>query len=166
MKKYEFIGESRSTQKLFNAIDKVAPIKVKVLITGETGVGKELVAYAIHKNSPRSGEKFVKVNCAAIPKDLMESELFGHKKGSFTSAFADQKGKFVNASGGTIFLDEIGELENRAQVILLQVLQDDEILRLEIQRHKRLMSVLLPQLTRISKRKYKQEISEKICTID
>jgi len=127
MKKYEFIGESRSIRKLFDAIDKVAPLKTKVLITGETGVGKELVAYAIHKNSPRADDKFVKVNCAAIPRDLMESELFGHKKGSFTSAFADQKGKFVEASGGTIFLDEIGELDNRAQAKLLQVLQDEEI---------------------------------------
>jgi len=127
MKKYEFIGESRSTRKLFDAIDKVAPIKTKVLITGETGVGKELVAYAIHKNSPRADGKFIKVNCAAIPKDLLESELFGHKKGSFTGAFADQKGKFVEASGGTIFLDEIGELDNRAQAKLLQVLQDDEV---------------------------------------
>ena len=127
MKKYEFIGESRSTRKLFDAIDKVAPIKTKVLITGETGVGKELVAYAIHKNSPRADGKFIKVNCAAIPKDLLESELFGHKKGSFTGAFADQKGKFVEASGGTIFLDEIGELDNRAHANLLQVLQDDEV---------------------------------------
>ncbi len=127
MKKYEFIGESLSTRKLFDAIDKVAPIKTKVLITGETGVGKELVAYAIHKNSPRADQKFVKVNCAAIPKDLLESELFGHKKGSFTGAFADQKGKFVEASEGTIFLDEIGELDNRAQAKLLQVLQDDEV---------------------------------------
>ena len=127
MKKYKFIGESRSTRKLFDAIDKVAPLKIKVLITGETGVGKELVAYAIHKNSPRADEKFVKVNCAAIPRDLLESELFGHKKGSFTSAFADQKGKFVEASGGTIFLDEIGELDNRAQAKLLQVLQDGEV---------------------------------------
>ena len=129
-KKYSFIGQSKATQKLFNTIDKVAPTNAKVLITGETGVGKELVAFAIHQNSPRMDKNFVKVNCAAIPKGLIESELFGHKKGSFTGAISDHKGKFVEASNGTIFLDEIGEIEPRAQAKLLQVLQDNEVVRI------------------------------------
>jgi len=129
-KKYSFIGQSGATKKLFGAIDKVAPTNAKVIITGETGVGKELVAFAIHQNSPRASESFVKVNCAAIPRDLIESELFGHKKGSFTGAISDYNGRFAEASSGTIFLDEIGEMEPRAQAKLLQVLQDNEVLRI------------------------------------
>jgi len=128
--KYSFIGQSNTAKRLFETIDKVAPTNAKVLITGETGVGKELVAHAIHKNSKRRNNNFIKVNCAAIPKDLIESELFGHKKGSFTSAINDHKGKFIEASNGTIFLDEIGELEPKAQAKLLQVLQDDEVTRI------------------------------------
>jgi len=127
--KYAFIGESKQTRQLFQFIDRIAPSNAKVLITGETGVGKELVARAIHLNSSRAKGNFVKVNCAAIPKDLIESELFGHKKGAFTGALEDHKGKFMEADGGTIFLDEIGELENRAQAKLLQVLQDSEVTR-------------------------------------
>jgi len=127
--KYTFIGESKQTRQLFQFIDRVAPSNAKVLITGETGVGKELVARAIHLNSSRAKGNFVKVNCAAIPKELIESELFGHKKGAFTGALEDHKGKFMEADGGTIFLDEIGELEYRAQAKLLQVLQDSEVTR-------------------------------------
>ncbi len=124
---YQMVGESAAIQRIFQEIETIAPSTSKVLITGESGTGKELVARAIHLRSKRSTKPFVKVNCAAIPDTLIESTFFGHKKGSFTGALRDQKGKFEQADGGTIFLDEIGELPLRAQAKLLTVLQDGEI---------------------------------------
>ncbi|NOX36635.1 MAG: sigma-54-dependent Fis family transcriptional regulator [Calditrichaeota bacterium] len=124
---YQMVGQSEAIRKIFHQIDLVAPTDAKVLITGETGTGKELVARAIHLRSKRATKPFVKVNCAAIPETLIESTFFGHRKGSFTGAVRDQMGKFEEADGGTIFLDEIGELPLIAQAKLLTVLQDGEI---------------------------------------
>ena len=109
--RYEMIGTSAPMQKLFQDIDKVAPTKASVLITGESGTGKELVSRAIHRLSPRKEAPFIKVNCAAIPRELIESELFGHERGSFTGAQARKRGFFEQAHGGTLFLDEIGDMD-------------------------------------------------------
>ncbi len=124
---YKMVGQSKAMLKIFNQIDFVAPTDSKVLITGETGVGKELIARAIQLKSKRSTKPFIRINCAAIPETLIESTFFGYKKGSFTGAYHDQPGKFELADGGTIFLDEIGELPMMAQAKLLNVLQDGEI---------------------------------------
>jgi two-component system nitrogen regulation response regulator NtrX len=125
--KYRMVGASPALEDLRAAIARCAPAKASVLITGESGTGKELVARAIHGNSPRSAKSFVKVNCAAIPEELIESELFGHVKGSFTGATKDQVGKFVRADGGTIFLDEIGDMSLKTQAKVLRALQDGEV---------------------------------------
>ncbi len=124
---YQMVGTSSAMKKVFQQIETIAPTNAKVLITGETGTGKELVARAIHLRSHRSTKPFVKVNCAAIPDTLIESTFFGHKRGSFTGALQDKKGKFELAHTGSIFLDEIGELPMMAQAKLLSVLQDGEI---------------------------------------
>jgi DNA-binding NtrC family response regulator len=116
-------------QKLFQDIDKVAPTKASVLITGESGTGKELVSRAIHRLSPRQDEPFIKVNCAAIPRELIESELFGHEKGSFTGAQSRKRGFFEQAHRGTLFLDEIGDMDLTAQAKVLRVLQNGEVSR-------------------------------------
>jgi two-component system response regulator PilR (NtrC family) len=121
------LGKSRAMQKVFELIDKVHSTKTSVLITGESGTGKELVARALHSESTRADEPFVAVNCGAIPDELMESELFGHKKGAFTGAIADKRGLFAEADGGTLFLDEIGELSLGLQVKLLRALQERRI---------------------------------------
>ena len=110
MAKYEMIGKSAAIQRVFHEIEKVAPTRATALITGESGTGKELISRAIHRLSARNGGPFVKVNCAAIPRELIESELFGHERGAFTGAATSRGGVFEQASGGTIFLDEIGEL--------------------------------------------------------
>lgn len=128
--KYKFgsiIGRSKNMEKLFEKIQLVSDSRASVLITGESGTGKEMIASAIHYNSNRSEKPFIKINCAAIPENLLESELFGHTKGSFTGAVADKKGKFEIADGGTIFLDEIGEMDLNLQSKLLRVLQEKEI---------------------------------------
>jgi len=125
----EIVGSSQSLRNVLGAIDKVAPTDSTVLITGETGTGKELVAHAIHKRSPRSGRALVKVNCAALPAELIASELFGHEKGAFTGALQQRIGRFETAHGGTIFLDEIGELTQEMQIALLRVLQEKEFER-------------------------------------
>jgi formate hydrogenlyase transcriptional activator len=125
----EIVGSSVSLQTVLAAIDRVAPTDTTVLITGETGTGKELVAHAIHKRSPRSGRALVKVNCAALPSELIASELFGHEKGAFTGALQQRIGRFEAATGGTIFLDEIGELNPEMQIALLRVLQEKEFER-------------------------------------
>jgi Nif-specific regulatory protein len=130
--KYElsgFIGRSRSMQEIFLTIQKVAAYTTTVLIQGETGTGKELIARAIHLNGSRKDKPLVAINCGAMPKDLLESELFGHKKGSFTGAVSDKAGLFETASGGSIFLDEIGEMPLPLQVKLLRVLQEGEVRR-------------------------------------
>src|ERR1700738_4459079 len=125
----EIIGTSSALQKVLSLVSKVAPTDSSVLITGETGTGKELVARAIHRRSRRSARAFVSVNCAAIPRDLIASELFGHEKGAFTGATQRRLGRFELAEGGTIFLDEIGELPAETQIALLRVLQEHEFER-------------------------------------
>jgi two-component system response regulator AtoC len=126
----DILAKSASMQDIFRTIAKIAEFKTTVLIAGESGVGKELVARALHRRSSRRGGPFVAVNCGAIPENLLESELFGHKKGAFTDAVQDRRGLFEEASGGTLFLDEIGELPLGLQVKLLRVLEDDTIRRL------------------------------------
>lgn len=124
------IGQSPEMQKVFDTIQKVASTDATVLITGESGTGKELVAQAIHEKSLRSKGAFIPINCGAIPEDLLESELFGHEKGAFTSAYAQQNGKFEYADKGTLFLDEIGEMSTRLQAKLLRFLQEKKIERI------------------------------------
>ncbi len=126
----DILAKSAAMQNIFRTIGKIADYKTTVLITGESGVGKELVAKAIHSRSSRANHRFVAVNCGAIPENLLESELFGHKRGAFTDAISDRKGLFEVAHGGTIFLDEIGELPLGLQVKLLRVLQEETIRRL------------------------------------
>ena len=128
-KNYQMIGESMPLAGVREMIDKVAPTKARVLITGPNGTGKELVANQIHQKSERSKQALVEVNCAAIPSELIESELFGHVKGSFTSAVKDRKGKFETAHKGTLFLDEIGDLSLKAQAKVLRALQENKIQR-------------------------------------
>jgi two-component system nitrogen regulation response regulator NtrX len=123
------IGEMDSIIKIKEMIEKVAPSDARVLITGENGTGKELVARSLHDNSNRRKMQFIEVNCAAIPSELIESELFGHEKGAFTSAVKDKKGKFELASGGTLFLDEIGDMSASAQAKVLRALQENVIQR-------------------------------------
>ena len=127
-KVYEMIGESPAITHVKDMIEKVSPTDARVLITGENGTGKELVARWIHEKSNRSAGNFVEVNCAAIPGELIESELFGHEKGSFTSAVAHHKGKFELAENGTIFLDEIGDMSLSAQAKVLRTLQENKII--------------------------------------
>ena len=124
------IGKSERMRRVYDIVEKAAPTPVTVLLTGESGTGKELLAKAIHQNSPRSDHPFVAINCAAIPEGLLESEFFGHKKGAFTGANADAKGKIEAADGGTVFLDEIGDLALSMQAKLLRVLQDGEFCRI------------------------------------
>ena len=125
----EIVGSSGALQKVLSLVSKVAPTDATVLITEQTGTGKELVARAIHRRSRRSSRAFVSVNCAAIPRDLIASELFGHEKGSFTGALHRRLGRFELAEGGTIFLDEVGELPAETQIALLRVLQEHEFER-------------------------------------
>jgi two-component system, NtrC family, nitrogen regulation response regulator NtrX len=125
----EIVGESLPIKKIKDTIDKIAPTEARVLITGENGVGKELVARWIHEKSSRSDGPMVEVNCAAIPGELIESELFGHEKGSFTSAVKQRIGKFEQANGGTLFLDEIGDMSLNAQAKVLRALQEAKITR-------------------------------------
>src|SRR5262245_2107428 len=128
--KYQMVGNSAALRKVEEAIRKAAPTQATVLLQGESGVGKELVARTIHRLSPRSRERFVQVNCAAIPEELIESELFGHEKGSFTGATERQVGKFEQADRGTIFLDEVGDMSLKTQAKALRVLQEGEVERL------------------------------------
>src|SRR5882672_6850292 len=126
---YEIVGSSKAIKQVIERLEKVGPTAARVLITGQNGTGKELVARAIHALSPRAAGPFVEVNCAAIPSELIESELFGHVKGSFTGAFADRAGKFELADGGTLFLDEIGDMSLSAQAKVLRALQEGVISR-------------------------------------
>jgi DNA-binding NtrC family response regulator len=125
----EMIGESKAILKIKEMIDRVAPTDARVLVTGENGTGKELVARWLHEKSQRASAPFVEVNCAAIPSELIESELFGHEKGAFTSAHKQRKGKFEQANGGTLFLDEIGDMSLSAQSKVLRALQENRISR-------------------------------------
>jgi DNA-binding NtrC family response regulator len=129
LQRYEMIGRSAPMQRLFHEIEKVSPTKASVLITGESGTGKELIARAIHRLSPRTDGPFVKVNCAAIPRELIESELFGHERGAFTGAQQKRRGLFEQAHGGTLFLDEIGDMDLMAQAKVLRAVQSGEISR-------------------------------------
>lgn len=128
-KKYEMIGESSAIQQIKDMIEKVASTEARVLITGANGTGKELVAHWLHQKSDRSKGPMIEVNCAAIPSELIESELFGHVKGAFTSANKDRAGKFEAANGGTIFLDEVGDMSLSAQAKVLRALQENKIQR-------------------------------------
>jgi two-component system nitrogen regulation response regulator NtrX len=128
--RHQMIGESPALQQVMAAVGRAAPTNATVLIDGESGVGKELVARTIHRNSLRGRERFVQVNCAAIPEELIESELFGHEKGSFTGATEKQVGKFEQADRGTIFLDEVGDMSAKTQAKVLRVLQEGEVERL------------------------------------
>jgi DNA-binding NtrC family response regulator len=128
-KAYDIVGESPAIKSVLDAIEKVAPTEARVLITGPNGTGKELVARWLHEKSKRSGEAMIEVNCAAIPSELIESELFGHEKGAFTSAIKQRIGKFEQANGGTLFLDEIGDMSLSAQAKVLRALQEHKITR-------------------------------------
>ena len=128
--RHQMIGDSGALRQVMAAVGRAAPTNATVLIQGESGVGKELVARTIHRNSLRSRERFVQVNCAAIPEELIESELFGHEKGSFTGATEKQTGKFEQADRGTIFLDEVGDMSPKTQAKVLRVLQEGEVERL------------------------------------
>src|SRR5690606_27017108 len=122
--RYGIVGKSFAVRAVLDRIEKVAPTDARVLITGENGTGKELVARAIHRLSTRAEQPFIEVNCAAIPAELIESELFGHMKGSFTGAVSDRAGKFEQADGGTLFLDEIGDMSLAAQAKVLRGLRE------------------------------------------
>jgi DNA-binding NtrC family response regulator len=124
---FSIVGQSKALKHILQQIKEVSDSTAKVLILGDSGAGKELVAHAIHFNSIRKGKPYVKLNCAAIPSELLESELFGHRKGSFTGAVSDRKGKFIEADGGTLFLDEIGNMSLQLQSKLLRVLEDSEV---------------------------------------
>ena len=128
--RYEIVGRSYAIRSVIDKIEKVAGTPARVLISGENGTGKELVARAVHSQSSRKAEAFIEVNCAAIPSELIESELFGHMKGSFTGATADRPGKFEQANGGTLFLDEVGDMSLSAQAKVLRVLQDGVVTRI------------------------------------
>src|ERR1700719_2476610 len=126
----QIVGNSRGLRIVLDQVERVAAADSTVLIQGETGTGKELIAHAIHTTSPRCGHAFIKVNCAAIPLDLLESELFGHEKGAFTGAIAQKVGRFELADEGTLFLDEVGDIPPALQPKLLRVLQEQEFERL------------------------------------
>ncbi len=128
-RKYQMVGQSATMQNLFHQIERAAPTESWVLVSGENGTGKELVAWGIHHKSRRREGPFIRVNCAAIPNDLIESELFGHEKGSFTGAFERKSGKFEQADGGTLFLDEVGDMSLSTQAKVLRALQEQEIER-------------------------------------
>src|ERR1051325_401398 len=128
--RHQLVGESPTLKQIMEQVRRAAPTNATVLILGESGVGKELIARAIHRNSLREKERFVQVNCAAIPEELIESELFGHERGAFTGATEKQVGKFEMADRGTIFLDEVGDMSAKTQAKVLRVLQEGEVERL------------------------------------
>ena len=164
------IGESASIKGILAMIEKVAPSDARVLITGQNGAGKELVARALHDNSNRSKASFIEVNCAAIPSELIESELFGHEKGAFTSAVKDKKGKFELASGGTLFLDEIGDMSLSAQAKVLRALQENLIQRVggekDIKVDCRILAATNKDLrTEISEGRFREDLFHRLAVI-
>ncbi|MCF6213219.1 MAG: sigma-54 dependent transcriptional regulator [Flavobacteriaceae bacterium] len=169
-KAYEMIGESKSIVNIKAIIDKVAPTDARVLITGANGTGKELVAHWLHEKSHRFKAPLIEVNCAAIPSELIESELFGHVKGSFTGANKDRAGKFESANGGTIFLDEIGDMSLSAQAKVLRVLQENKISRVgsdrDIKVNVRLVAATNKDLKKeIEKGKFREDLYHRIGVI-
>lgn len=169
-KKYKIIGESEAIDQIHIMIDKVAPTDARVLITGKNGTGKELVAHHLHEKSKRSGASFVEVNCAAIPSELIESELFGHMKGAFTSAIKDRPGKFEIASGGTLFLDEVADMSLAAQAKVLRALQENKINRVgsekEINVNVRVIAATNKDLSReIDNGKFREDLYHRLAVI-
>lgn len=169
-KKYDMIGESKAIMELNNMIEKVAPTDARVLITGPNGTGKELVAHRIHEKSNRAKKPFIEVNCAAIPSELIESELFGHEKGSFTSAHKQRKGKFELSDGGTLFLDEIGDMSLSAQAKVLRALQENKITRVggdkEIKVNVRVIAATNKNLSdEISLGKFREDLYHRLSVI-
>ncbi|HOC24247.1 MAG TPA: sigma-54 dependent transcriptional regulator [bacterium] len=171
MNRYRMVGTSPGMQDIYARIDQVAPTESTVLITGETGTGKELVAMAIHLRSHRAAGPFMRVNCAAIPDTLIESELFGHRKGAFTGATENHDGKFMQAAGGSLFLDEIGDLSQPAQAKLLRVLQSREVEAVGAARPQpvdvRIIAATNKNLTEcISKGLFREDLYYRVCVID
>ena len=169
-KKYEIVGDSLQINQIHNLIDKVAPTDARVLITGENGTGKELVAHHLHQKSNRSGSPFVEVNCAAIPSELIESELFGHIKGAFTSAIKDRPGKFEIANGGTLFLDEVADMSLAAQAKVLRALQENRIQRVggdkDIKVDVRVVAATNKQLIKeIEEGKFREDLYHRLAVI-
>jgi two-component system nitrogen regulation response regulator NtrX len=168
--KYEMIGQSKVLAEVREVITKVAPTEVRVLITGPNGSGKELVARSIHENSTRAVMPFVEVNCAAIPSELIESELFGHEKGSFTSAIKQKLGKFELADGGTLFLDEIGDMSLSAQAKVLRALQENRITRVggekDIQVNTRVIAATNKDLKKeIQENRFREDLYHRLSVI-
>ena len=169
-KKHTIIGESKEIDEIHNLIEKVAPTEARVLITGGNGTGKELVAHQLHQKSARNSAPFVEVNCAAIPSDLIESELFGHVKGAFTSAVKDRAGKFEIANGGTIFLDEVADMSLAAQAKVLRALQESKIQRVggekDIKVDVRIISATNKDLSKeIAEGKFREDLYHRLAVI-
>ena len=169
-KAYDIIGDSKQIQDIKETIAKVAPTDARVLITGENGTGKELVARWVHEYSERSGGEWVEVNCAAIPSELIEGELFGHEKGSFTSAHKQRIGKFEQATGGTLFLDEIGDMSLSAQAKVLRALQESRITRVggekEIKVNVRVVAATNKDLkSEIEKGKFREDLYHRLSVV-
>jgi len=168
--KYRMVGGSPSMEKVREMINRVAPTDARVLITGANGTGKELVARQLHEKSNRSSMPFIEVNCAAIPSELIESELFGHEKGSFTSAHKQRKGKFEQANGGTLFLDEIGDMSLSAQAKVLRALQENRINRVggdrDIEVDVRIIAATNKNMKEeIENRKFREDLYHRISVI-
>ncbi|MEN8157776.1 MAG: sigma-54 dependent transcriptional regulator [Bacteroidota bacterium] len=169
-KAFDMVGESKAIGQVKEIIDKVAPTDARVLITGSNGTGKELVARSLHENSTRSAAPFIEVNCAAIPSELIESELFGHEKGAFTSAIKQRKGKFEQADGGTIFLDEIGDMSLSAQAKVLRALQENKITRVgsdkDINVNVRVLAATNKELKEeIAEKKFREDLYHRLSVI-
>jgi len=169
-KKYDIVGESSEISEVKETIEKVAPTDARVLITGENGTGKELVARWLHEKSGRSKGPMIEVNCAAIPSELIESELFGHEKGSFTSAVKQRIGKFEQANSGTIFLDEIGDMSLSAQAKVLRALQENKITRVggdkEIKVNVRVVAATNKDLKKaIEEKKFREDLYHRLSVI-
>ena len=166
----DIVGESARIQEVKNMINKVAATDARVLITGGNGTGKELVARSLHQNSSRKNAPFIEVNCAAIPSELIESELFGHEKGAFTSAVKQRKGKFEQAEGGTLFLDEIGDMSASAQAKVLRALQENKITRVggekEIKVNVRILAATNKDLTQeIKDNNFREDLYHRLSVI-